>query len=330
LPAALSAADDLDHEKGDAIMSDLQKPLEALVNRRRFLKSAGATALGLAGAGLLAKGADAAPLPGGLDAAVLNFALNLEYLEAEYYSHAVSGQSLDAIGIPVNGSDGTPAGPVVVKANSRVPFALPNIQAYAMEIAVDEESHVRFIQQALTKLGVPYIARPKIDLLNSFNALAQAAGLGTSFDPFANDVNFLLGAYIFEDVGVTAYHGGAPLLSNKTVLNYAAGILAVEAYHAGLIRTKLFDMNQGDATQRISNVRIMLGGQSRDSNGQLADPDAGVATVIKPGTTSTIALSDINALAFSRTTRQVLNIVYGNPNGAPGGFLPNGANGFIR
>ena len=312
-------------------MSDLQKPLEALLNRRRFLKSAGVTALGLAGASLLAGEADAAPLPGGLDAAILNFALNLEYLEAEYYSHAVSGKSLDQIGIPVNGSDGTPAGPVTVKPNSQVQFASDNIRQYAAEIAVDEENHVVFIQNALKGLGVPYVARPAINLLDSFNTLAQVAGLPTPFDPFANDVNFLLGAYIFEDVGVTAYHGAAPLLSNKTVLNYAAGILAVEAYHAGLIRTKLFEAGQGPATQAISNVRAALSGPVKDSNGSLVTSDYGVTEPDgKGGTTSSIVLTDSNSLAFARTTRQVLNIVYGAVNASSGLFFPNGLNGFIK
>ena len=314
----------------------IEKSLEGLLNRRRFLKTAGAGAVGLAAAALLPKTAEAAGPPGGLDAAVLNFALNLEYLEAEYYAHATTGAGLEALGIPVNGSDGSAAGPVTVKSSTtKVPFADDNIRQFAEEIASDEESHVVFIQNALKSLGVPYVARPAINLLDSFNTLAKAAGLGNSFDPFASDINFLLGAYIFEDVGVTAYHGGAPLLANKTVLNYAAGILAVEAYHAGLIRTNLFLMGQGAATQDISNVRAALSGPVKDSNGSfIAANDYGVTqpktTAAGGGTTSSIVLTDSNALAFARTTRQVLNIVYGAVNASSGLFFPNGLNGFVK
>ncbi len=249
------------------------------------------------------------------DADILNFALNLEYLEAEFYTYAVTGMSIEALGIGTNGA-GTP-GPVVIKPEPQVPFSIPAIAQYAKEVARDEQQHVTDIRTTLAALGIQPVARPEIDLLNSFNALAVAANLGHSFDPFANDLSFLLGAYIFEDVGVSAYHGAAPLIANRDILKAAAGILGIEAYHAGLIRTVLFQMGQGMTTQAISNVRLALGGAT----------DYGVAS--GSGGTSSIVLSDSNSIAISRTTRQVLNIVYGGVNAVSGLFYPKAMNGVI-
>lgn len=287
--------------------------------RRRFFSRAlglGAGALALGGLGRRVEA-----LAGVTDADILNFALNLEYLEAEYYTFAVTGASIEAAGIATNGAG--VLGPITIKPNPKVPFASAAVMQYAAEIAVDEQRHVTFLRTALARFGIQPVARPAVDLLNSFNTLAMAAGLGNNFDPFANDVNFLLGAYIFEDVGVSAYHGAAPLLKNHDIIGAAAGILGTEAYHASLIRTNLFQMGQGPATDAISAVRKDLG-DSVDygvDNGPLGAGPKGNAS---------IALTDANALASSRTTREVLNIVYGAVNAAAGLFFPNGLNGTIR
>ncbi len=52
----------------------------------------------------------------------------------------------------------------------------------------------------------------------------------------------------------------ARFLKNKRFLEAAAGILAVESYHAGIVRTLLSGPGMFQAANAISNLRASVGG----------------------------------------------------------------------
>lgn len=310
------------------------KQLDEIISSRRAMMTMGGAAL----AGLILTSTAKAQSATLTDNDVLNFALNLEYLEAQFYNLAAFGVTIDKLPTPIpvapNASLGA-AGTVTLKPSfAKVPFSNPLIADYAMETAIEEGKHVTFLQGAL---GSNAVSMPDIDLYTSFNTLAMAAGIGPTFDPFANDANFLVGAYIFEDVGVTAYHGAAGAITSKTILGAAAGILAVEAYHAGLIRTAINQLDAGSGalaglTQKISGTRSKLANPS----GTPVD-DIGLTTVnvsLNGSTASypatTFVDADANSVAFSRTPAQVIQIVTGGSPTNKGVFFPKGLNGTIK
>jgi hypothetical protein len=282
-------------------------------DRRLVLKTSLATiaALGTGALSTFAANADAfATSSSETDTEILNFALNLEYLEAEFYTRAVFGHGIAQDQTTGRLRNGT------VTGGSQVPFKTTAIRQYAHEIAKDELSHVLFLREAL---GANKVAETDIDLSHSFNRLARAAGLGNTFDPFASEENFLLGAFIFEDVGVTAYHGAAPLITNKTYLSAAAGILAVEAYHAGVIRLLCYQNGLADQANKISALRNQLSAAA----GNPAVTDQGITLSGK----ANLVPADSNAIAFARTTAEVLNIVYAGGKKNDFGFFPSRMNG---
>ncbi|MET4093275.1 ferritin-like domain-containing protein [Arthrobacter sp. UYCu712] len=297
------------------ITEALDRSAENPMDRRILFRAAGIAGIGGAAALLASSPAHANSGSensgkGPSDGAILNFALNLEYLEAEFYLRAVTGHGLDD---DLTDGKGRKGG---VTGGAQVPFKPGSlIEKYAKEIAADEKAHVKFLRTALGKAAV---SRPQIDLEASFKAAAKAAGLDPNFNPFTDEISFLLGAFIFEDVGVTAYKGAAPLIDNKTYLEAAAGILAVEAYHAGIIRTTLYARDLQLPAQKISDARDSLDGST--------DLDQGIGTE----DTANLVPTDGNGIAFSRSPGQVLNIAYLTPKKArEGGFFPKGVNGAI-
>jgi hypothetical protein len=245
------------------------------------------------------------------DEDIFKFALNLEYMEAEYYLRGTTGSGIDA-------SDAGPeAGEVV--GGKKVSFGTPAIAEFMEEVAQNELAHVRFYRKTL---GDGAVDRPAIDFDAGFAAVAQAAGFGPDFDPFGNEMNFVLGGMLFEDVGVTAYNGAATVLKNKDFLAAAAGILAVEAYHMGMARSTLYRMGEEawNAANAVSDARDAIDGPEDKDQGIRVDGKANIVP------------STPDAIAFTRTPQEVLHIVYLTDQAgvSKGGFYPNGMNGTIK
>jgi hypothetical protein len=135
---------------------------------------------------------------------VLNYALTLEYLEAGFYNTGSAKAGL------IPGADTT----------------------YLSKITDDENRHVTFLKKVIGSLGGTAVAAPTVDYTGGNNK-----GGGPFPTVFTNYDTFLAVAQVFEDTGVRAYKGAAPiLLGNQVVLTAALGIHAVEARHASAIR----------------------------------------------------------------------------------------------
>jgi Ferritin-like domain len=261
-------------------------------NRRSFLKTIG-VATAAVGAMSVA-GVRGAEAQTNTELEVLNFALNLEYLEAEFYTYAVYGNSITSHGLEINGvaNPGNPSAGGTTTGGSKVDFSnsLVFTQAIAEEIGSDERAHVALLRGLL---GSHAIAKPNLDL--------NALGFG-----FGNQNDFLRLSRIFEDVGVSAYAGAAGLLSTPAVITYAARILAAEAEHVSTVRTQIARLN-------ITTSKL--------DDADLISPPSGAQTQY-------LSINVSNGLPATRTPGEVLYLAYGGVEGASkGGFFPTGTNG---
>ncbi len=261
--------------------SDIKDVIEQAPNRRSFVRKLGlaSAAVGTALTLDLKDGKAATQT----DVSVVNFALNLEFLEAEFYTVATTGKTLEQSGFNVGPNPGPTFGGKQVRFSNNLLFT----SAVANQIGYDERQHVKLL---LGLLGGAAIRKPAINL--------DALGIG-----FGNENEFLTLARIFEDIGVTAYAGAAPLLS-PAVLAYAARILAAEAEH-------------------VSNIRLQI------ARLNIKSPKLDTVDIIPPPSGTKFFSLDNNGLAETRTPGQVLYLAYGAGNVTSGGFFPDGANGYF-
>jgi len=192
------------------------------------------------------------------DVAILNFALNLEYLEAEFYTVVTTGTRIADVGIETSGRGRAGA----TTGGARVALSA-NVQTVANHVTLDEQKHVAFLR---TALGSAAVAKPAINL--------DALNLG-----FRNEGEFLALSRAFEDLGVTAYGGAAKLIDNAAILEAAARIALTEAQHAGVFRYLIALANA--AVPQVDNKDVPPLGSP---NGRLFQVDGnGLSTIRTAG-----------------------------------------------
>ncbi len=274
--------------------SILSEVVTAVPNRRSFLKKIGAAT---AAVGAMSVGASVpAEAQTMTEETILNFALNLEYLESEFYTYGLTGGPITNYGIGIDGvaNPGNPTSGGPVAGGKKVNFTNNSIfsEEILMQVASDERAHVKLLREAL---GSKAVAQPHINL----NALLT---------DLSNQNDFLVLARIFEDIGVSAYAGAAGMLTTPAVITTAARILAVEAEHTSTIRTQIAFLKI--PTQKLDGVDII-------------PPPSGAQDQY-------LSVNVATGLVSTRTPGQVLFLAYGmKAYVGKGGFFPHGVNGAI-
>jgi hypothetical protein len=151
-------------------------------------------------------------------AQTLNMALQLEYLELNFYNLALS---------------------------SGLNLSADNHAAITL-LRNDEANHVQTLRTVLGAQAIPALPASAFDFTGGKGGQRAPAFP----DIFTNPNVFLAVAQVLEDLGVRSYKGQAPaLFSNKAVLELALNIHTVEARHSSHLRT----MRRGGAQSPPSN-----------------------------------------------------------------------------
>ncbi|XP_072996531.1 ferritin-like catalase Nec2 [Typha latifolia] len=259
----------------------------------------------------------------------MQFALNLEFTECEWFLHGSLGIGLDQIEPELARGGPPPIGAMRANLDGQT-------RRIMEEFGYQEVGHVRAIESTVG--GIP---RPLIDLSaeNFARVMDEAFGyhLNPPFNPYINSLNYLLASYMLPYLGINGYTGTNPGIDGYATRRLLAGLLGVEAGQDAVIRTILYqrkeehvppyrNMTVADFTIRISALRNRLGMCGIKDEGLIVPRKLGA----EMRTTSNILSADADSLSYTRTPRELLRILYltGDEH-LPGGFLPKGGNGRV-
>ena len=284
-------------------------------SRRRFMGSiTGAVAL-VAGAGFVGTPKGFAQTTGATPSIsdVLNFALNLEYLEANLYSIALSGSPIPAT------LSGT-SSPTITNSPGKLTLDT-YVTALTQALLQDEQNHIALLRQTIVSLGGTPISVPPINYGAKGTITTQAQFLATTRQ--------------FTALGNSAYAGSAQyLVSSPAILTVAAQILGAEGQHMGV--TNFLCIQEGVTTAFSTNPAAYI-----DAQDQPPSPTQYFTVALPTNTSGALPTNSVGipaGLRPARTPQEVLGVAYGvstpstvtPPAGVTsGGFLPSGAAGAV-
>ncbi|KAG8998559.1 hypothetical protein FRB94_006769 [Tulasnella sp. JGI-2019a] len=212
---------------------------------------------------LLAGSLQAAPIRRSAnDILVFQFAGVLERLETEFYTQALA---------KFQDADFTAAG----FANVNVPKEI------FTGIMSDESTHSSVIEKAIIAQGAQPVTTCKFDFGNALQDVKTMAAT----------------ARVIENVGVSAYLGGANLLDTKELLVAAATILTVEARHQSLLNV----LNAGTAIPSPFDMALSPSQILAIAGAFISGCDLGIPALPALAVTNTGAIAPGTSLTFSST-----------------------------
>ncbi|XP_016195072.2 desiccation-related protein PCC13-62-like [Arachis ipaensis] len=259
---------------------------------------------------------------------LFEFALNFAYLECEFFLNGALGYGLDVVapklvegGPPPIGAKRANLGPLVKDLMSQIGYQYTG-------------------QLRAKKRIVKGFPRPLLNISSELFAQlmdnAFERPLVPPFDPYVNEINFLLASYVIPYIGVTGLTNANILLETPTAKALLAGILGMESGQDGVIRTLLYEHRARlvdpykesveEFTNRISELRNKLGREGLKDEGLVVPKELGAEGKVS----GNILSGNNDSLQYGRTAPELLRIVYLTGNESrPGGFFPKGADGVL-
>ncbi|KAE8665472.1 hypothetical protein F3Y22_tig00112614pilonHSYRG00112 [Hibiscus syriacus] len=257
------------------------------------------------------------------------FASNLHILKAELFLRSSVGRGINDI------SPGLVQGPAPIGA--AVADLDNDTRKIIEELGLASVGHIRAIVN-LTSLEAP-LRRPLLNFsAQVFSGFFDV--LNVTLDPpfnfYANTNSFLFAAVYFSYLLKQYYAGIMSSIVGNTERELAAGIGLYEAASYGALRSQLYDRANSTVqpypftVENVSNLTAQIGNQlggcGVKDEGLIVPPPLGA----EGRTTTNVIAADVNSLAYKRTEREILRIVFTTGNATrPGGAYPRGFAGTL-